>query len=340
MGILRASYNDERICLGKQLPLDTPLSIILDVSERCNFKCNYCFRSGQKDESWDYAAQNNLMTMKTFETAVDQLVDFPQKIKVASLSGHGEPLCNPHIAQMVRCLKESGRVERVEMHTNASLLTENNVNEIAKVGFSRVVVSLQGLDAITYARVCGVKINWDYFFHCLSLLYRNKQKDLTIHIKISEAALNKEDYAADEKRFYRLFGEIADSVFIETVTPLWKNIRLDVAETKNKFGQNHGEIHYCPIVFYKLWVAPDGEIYPCTALPPPLHLGNINDLSLMEAWTSAKRIDFLKDHLRFGCHGNGFCTDCFVPMNTVTSEKDVIDTYQEDILKRLEGLSS
>ena len=68
---IKASYNQERICLGEALPLNTPLSIILDVSERCNFLCNYCFRSGQKDGSWDFAQKNNLMTMDIFQKAVD-----------------------------------------------------------------------------------------------------------------------------------------------------------------------------------------------------------------------------------------------------------------------------
>lgn len=336
MAKIKASYNSERLCLGEQLPLNTPFSVIVDASERCNFKCSYCFRSGKKDETWGYAAKNELMSKGIFEKVVEQLSEFPQKIRVVSLSGHGEPLCNPNIAWMARRLKEAAVTERVEMHTNASFLTEKNAGDIAKSGFSRIVVSLQGLNAAAYERVCGVKINWERFYNGLQSLYKNKDDDLQIHIKISEAALNKNHCTADEKSFYSLFENIADTVFIEKVTPLWRNIKFEAEGTMNKFGQDYGSIDCCSILFYKMWVAPDGQIYPCTGLPAPMSLGNIQEISLRDAWNSRKRLDFLKEHLRVAYHNNPSCAGCFVPINTITSEKDVIDPYREAILRCLE----
>lgn len=336
MAKIQASYNVNRLCLGERLPLDTPLSVIIDISERCNFKCKYCFRSGKADESWDYTAKNEIMTMETFNAVVKQLSDFPQKIKVISLSGHGEPLCNPNIVQMARHLKASGQTERIEIHTNASLLTKESAIEIAKSGFSRIVVSLQGLDNSTYERVCGTHINWDRFYDNLRLLYENKDDDLKVYIKISEAALDKDTYDRDKAQFYSLFENIADFVFVEKVTPLWRNINLNAKDTQNKFGQDHGDINYCSILFYKIVVAPDGEIYPCAGLPAPMSLGNIRESSLSDAWTGSQRQEFLKRHLQFSRYENLLCRDCFVPINTITSEKDNIDPYKEEILRRLE----
>ena len=333
---IKASYNQERICLGEALPLNTPLSIILDVSERCNFLCNYCFRSGQKDGSWDFAQKNNLMTMDIFQKAVDDLNLFPQKIKAISLSGHGEPLCNPQIADMVRYLKNRTLIDRIEMHTNASMLTTENVEDIANCGFTRIVVSLQGLDAETYKKVCGVNINWNSFYMQLKTLYKSKPDSLKLHIKISEAALNKENNLEEQKEFYSMFGPIADTVSIEKVTPLWRNIQVDSEMGENKYGQEVGKIMYCPILFYKLWVAPDGEIYPCTGLPTPISLGNVNNITLSEAWNGEKRIEFLKNHLKMEGKNNSACAECYVPINTVTDKRDKIDIYKNDILKRLE----
>lgn len=335
---IKASYNKDRLCLGEKLPLDTPLSIIVDVSERCNFKCNYCFRSKDKDESWDYAAKNGLMPMEIFRRSVRQMSEFPQKIKSVSLSGHGEPLCNPNIIEMVHYLRTSGVTERIEMHTNASLLSEEKAKDIARAGFSRIVVSLQGLDADSYRRVCGAKLDWYAFYGNLRTLFRNKNSDLHLHIKISEAAFDQENEAAEKERFYALFGEIADTVSVEEVTPLWKNMRVGTDKLVNKYGQETGEIVCCPILFYKMWIAPDGEIYPCTGLPAPMSLGNISQVSLYEAWNGQKRREFLMEHLRSARESNTACIDCFVPVNTVTMEKDRIDPYRSEILKRLEGI--
>lgn len=333
---IKASFNQKRLRLAEKIPLDTPLSVILDISERCDFKCNYCFRSKEKDRAWGYAEKNNLISMELFRRAVEQLAVFPQKIKSVSLSGHGEPLCHPDVISMMQYLKKAAVAERIEMHTNASLLTEKTAREIAKAGFGRIIVSLQGLDAITYERVCGAKLDWDHFYKCLHILYKNKNDELKIHIKISEAALNMEHRAVEEKKFYSLFGPIADSVSVEKVTPLWKNLRVDASATVNKYGQDTGVIECCPILFYKIWVAPDGEIYPCTGLPAPMSLGNIQNTTLSEAWNGEKRRKFLVSHLRELRGGCAECVDCFVPVNTVTMEQDRIDPYRKEILARLE----
>lgn len=338
MANIKASYNEDRLCLGEKLPLDTPLSMVIDISERCNFQCSYCFRSKVKDESWDYAAKNGLMPMEIFRQSVRQMSEFPQKIKSVSLSGHGEPLCNPDIVEMVRCLRMSGVTERIEMHTNASLLSEERAKNIAKAGFSRIVVSLQGLDTGSYKRVCGARLDWDAFYGNLEVLFRNKNSDLRIHIKISEAAFSQGNEVTEREHFYTMFGEIADTISVEEVTPLWKNMRTETDNLVNKYGHETGEIACCPILFYKMWVAPDGEIYPCTGLPAPMSLGNISQISLYDAWNGPKRRTFLMEHLRSARESNAACLDCFVPVNTVTMEKDRIDPYRREILKRLEGI--
>jgi len=334
---IEMSYHKDRLCLGKELPLDTPLSLIVDISEKCNFRCSYCFRAKERDASWDYAAKNNLMPVDTLREIIRQLSAFPRKIKSISLSGHGEPLCNPDIIDMVHALRAANVTERIEMHTNASLLTTETAKEIAKAGFSRIVVSLQGLDADTYKRVCGVKVDWDAFYKNLQILYSNKNDSLRLHIKISEAAFSPGNEAAETERFYAMFGGIADTVSVEEVTPLWRNMGGAMDKGINKYGQDIGKVECCPILFYKIWVAPDGEIYPCTGLPAPVSLGNISHVTLYDAWNGPKRRDFLARHLRFTRAYSPVCADCFVPINTITMEKDRIDSYRGEILERIGG---
>lgn len=278
--------------------------------------------------------------MELFKLAIKQLAEFPQKIKSVSLSGHGEPLCNPELVSMIQYLEQAAVTERIEMHTNASVLTAETAKNIAQSGFSKIVVSLQGLDADTYQKVCGIKLNWNAFYKQLQILYQNKSSKLKVHIKISEAALKKENYEAEKDRFYSLFGPIADTISIEKVTPLWKNLRIGSEEMINKYGQEIGIVECCPIVFYKIWVAPDGEIYPCTGLPAPISLGNIRNISLTEAWNGQKRQEFLISHLRRQRGGCAACMDCFVPVNTVTMDKDRLDPYRKEILVRLGDFSN
>ena len=107
------------------------------------------------------------------------------------------------------------------MHTNASLLTAEMAKEIARAGFSRIIVSLQGMDASTYQRVCGVRLDWDAFYENLRILHREKDDALRLHIKISEAAFHQGREDLEKEAFYALFDKIADTVSVEEVTPLW-----------------------------------------------------------------------------------------------------------------------
>lgn len=339
MAVVKPSYNTERVVLGENLPLDTPFAVILDISERCNFRCSYCFRSGKRDESWGFAARGDLMSQEVFKSAARQLKDFPQKLKLVSLSGHGEPLCNPNIVDMVQYLKKLDVAEQIDMHTNASLLTAESAVRIANAGFTRIVVSLQGLDAAAYERTCQAKIDFRQFYNNLKILYENKDKGLKLHIKIADVALGTENIRECEQSFYALFGGIADSVFVEKTVPLWKNLSFDVKKTSNKFGAVFGNVDYCPLLFYKMLVAPDGEIYPCTNLPTPMSLGNIHNITLRKAWNSRDRIDFLKKHLRLTRHKHTPCSSCFVAVNSVASYEDIIDPYKDTILERLEAVS-
>lgn len=278
------------------------------------------------------------MPPEVFELAAGQLKEFPKKIKLVSLSGHGEPLCNPDIADMVRLLEDLAVTEQIDMHTNASLLTEESAVRIAKAGFTRIVVSLQGLDAAAYERTCGVKIDFQQLYNNLKLMYESKDKYLKIHIKMIDTALDPDDPEESERRFYEIFDSLADDLFIEKAVPIWTNLGA-AAVTTNKYEDTFGEVDYCPLLFYKMLVAPDGGIYPCTNIPPPMSLGNIRDISLREVWNSRRRLDFLKEHLNLTRHNHTSCRGCFVPVNTVMSQKDVIDPYRDVILERLEEIS-
>ena len=332
---INPSYDTKRSVLGKILPIDTPFRVTLDSSEVCNFKCNYCFRSGQKGESWGYALKNQLMSWETFKLAVQQLKEFPSEPRVIALSGSGEPLCNSLISKMAKYIKEQGFTCKTEMHTNAALLTEENVKEIAECGINKIVISLQGIDEERYYNVCGAKINFEYFYNRLADLYRYKSEDTIINIKIVQEAFKSPH---DETRFYELFSPIADNVFVEKVIALWQD-QLEYDETSNtesnKFGAKLGDVNRCPILFTNLTISPDGDIWPCCVIRPPFSLGNVNNVSLYDAWNSNERKVLLRANLLKGNMCNERCENCFFPKGYVKTKEDIIDPYYEEILTRL-----
>lgn len=335
---IKPFYNVERVTLGKVLPLDTPFTVIIDTSEICNFKCNYCFRAHSEIANETYVKKEGLMKWATFIKVVEQIKQFPKQVKRISLSGHGEPMCNKLLPDMVRYIKENGLLGKTEIHTNASMLMNNKFAcDLADSGIDKVIISLQGLNAHTYNKVSNVSINYDEFYNGIKTFYKRKI-NTEVNIKIANVALRD----GEKDLFFQKFDEVSDKLYVEKIVPLFNGIDYtDIIKKhnkgSNKYGVTFGNLKCCNVIYYTLFITPEGIINPCTQLEPPFILGNIYDTTLLEAWNSKSRINFLRQDLTVGHRINKKCKDCYIPYNTVKVEEDLIDNYSNDILARLDN---
>lgn len=332
---IKPSFDTNRVPLAEVLPLTTPFTVILDASEACNFKCSYCFRSEKDLKVWGYAAENSMMSMEVFKMAVSQIKQFPGEIRQISLSHHGEPLTNKNLPRMVKYIKENGIKARVSIHTNGSLLSPQYSRELAESEIDRIIVSVQGLSAAHYRKMCGYEIDFEQFYENIQYFYRIKT-NTQLCVKIIETALEE----GEEERFYDLFAPIADRVFIEKEVPIWKEknysgLNEHFGLALNKYGAGFALQKVCPLIFHTIVVIPNGDIYPCTQLLQTEKLGNIREQTLRDAWNSDKRKELLKAQCCF-CVPE-ICGDCGIRQNTIYAKEDMIDEHRDEILKRLEG---
>lgn len=336
---IKPSYDEKRQILGKLLPLDTPFTVILDSSEICNFRCHYCFRSDPDKQNWAYAARQDLMSWDIFEKAFDQIMSFPHDVRQISVSHHGEPLMNQSLPMMVRYMREHGYTGRISMHTNGSRLNEKLAQEIGEAGFSRIIISLQGLNAEAYNKTCGYKLDFEGFLHSFEELYAAKQKakkGTELFVKIARPALE----GMDESRFYEMFEPVSDRMFVEEVVPIWKNNNEgEQDDTRgdmviSKFGNHFPRQRCCRLIFDTIVVLPNGDIYPCTQLLGPEALGNIREKTLKDVWNGEERKQILKRILQLD--SPKMCDGCYIRQNSVYAVEDMIDGYREEILQRIE----
>lgn len=329
---IKPSFDEKRQVLGKVLPLTTPFTVVLDSSEACNFKCNYCFRADKNREVWGYAKNSGLMEWDLFTEAVRQITEFPEAVKQISLSNHGEPLCNRRLPDMVRYIKEKGIPGRVSIHTNASLLDEKYVLDLADSGIDKVVVSLQGMTAEKYRQVCGAPVDMNRLYDMLKLFYE-KKKNTMLHIKVADVALEQ----GEEALFYERFLPIADRVFVEKIVPIWKGTEFSEQQAKvmvqNKYGAKFPKQQCCPVLFHTMVVTPTGDVYPCTQLLSPKPLGNILDSSLLQLWNGEERKEMLRNQLELCAPKQ--CEGCYIKDNSIFTEEDLIDAYRSEVLERL-----
>ena len=332
---IKPSFDANRQKLGEVLPLRVPFNVLIDSSEACNFKCNYCFRAEKDKSAWGYAKKNELMEWSTFEKVIEQIMEFEEPVKQISLSVHGEPLCNRRLPDMVRYIKGKAITGRVSIHTNASLLDEAYVCDLADSGIDKVVVSLQGITSEKYRQVCGAPVDMNRLYDMLKL-FSEKKRNTMLHVKVADVALEQ----GEEELFYEKYLPIADRVFVEKIVPIWKGTEFSEQQAKtmvqNKYGALLPKQHCCPVLFHTIVVTPNGDVYPCTQLLSPKPLGNIKETTLKQLWNGEERKELLRRQLEL-CAPD-ICEGCYIRDNSIFTEEDLIDAYRGEIKKRLDQM--
>jgi len=108
--------------------------VIWNLVRRCNLTCRHCYSiSADKD------FPGELSTDEVF-TAMDDLKAF--HVPVLILSG-GEPLLRADIFDISRRAKDMGFY--VGLSTNGTMIDENNIRQIADIGYDYVGISIDGL---------------------------------------------------------------------------------------------------------------------------------------------------------------------------------------------------
>lgn len=123
--------------------------LYLEPTTACNLHCRTCIRN-----AWcDPAAE---MSMDTFGRIVAGLADLPQ-LKRVVLTGFGEPLRHPHLLDMVEAVRR--RDLAVTIGSNGLLLTPDVARDLVRLGVDRLVVSVDGVRPETYADVRGAMLS-------------------------------------------------------------------------------------------------------------------------------------------------------------------------------------
>lgn len=341
-------YAHNRHQLHEVVPLNTPYSVNIEPSSRCNIKCVYCVHSLTSTELKNQGYSDNYlganMKPETFQLLLDQLCAFPDKIRSITFGGVGEPLMHPKLAEMVGKIKESNVTDRINLITNGLLLSKRRSAELVEAGLSSIKISLQGIDAQAYYETCGARIDFDSFLDNLDFLYQNKKQCL-IGIKVPDISLYRgaaaEEYPQRKERFRELFESKCDRIGIEHIVPCFANV--DYSQIKGMSGHvsrydiPERKVKVCSQPFYRLNIMQNGSVTLCTMLGLHEEWMNIHQASLMEIWNSAARKQKLIKNLRnIYDEELSLCKNCNIKFD-FAYEEDMLDPYAEEIIRRLEG---
>lgn len=273
-----------RTDLGKVIPLETPIVVVVDPSSDCNFGCVYCPCGKNNRHLWREGRKAGKMSYELCRKIIDDMKDFPGRINTLRFYKDGEPLMNRRLPDMIRYARERNVADRIDFTTNATLLTRNLSAALIDAGLSRINISVNALTSDRYLEVCGVRIDMNRFIENIDFLHKISE-DCQIFIKTTDLGLDGEN----EQRFYDMFDNICDEIAVENISPSWPDFGF--GSIKNDKAMNiYGDAKVkkslvCPFIFYQLCVNYDGSVSSCFAdWNHKLLIGDVGRQSLVDIW--------------------------------------------------------
>ena len=331
--ITGAPPGGKRQNLAESLPLDTPYLVQFFPIYACNFTCKYCHNAIPKNER-EFVTDEPVMSWELFEKCINELAQFPQKIRTIRFVGMGEPLLHRDIVRMVKRSKEAGAANKIEIITNGSLLTNEIADGLIDAGLDRLVISLQGISAKQYEDISNIKLDFDKFVDQIRYFYEHK-KDTVMYLKVVDIAVPTEE---DRKKYFEIYGDICDTIGIETTVPIFEDVPFNEelykrTEYKTQFGLPMKRIKVCPQAFYSMQINPDGKVVGCHAIYYPRILDDCNNKSLVDVWNGEGFNTFRKQMLDGRENVCQTCVDCGINDFRMFPEDDISD-YAEELKGR------
>ena len=128
----------------------------ISVTDRCNFRCNYCMPKEVFDKDYPYLPHSALLSFEEITRLASLFL--AHGVRKIRLTG-GEPLLRKNIedliAQLAQLRTVDGKAPDLTLTTNGSLLARK-AKALKEAGLNRVTVSLDGLDDAVFRRMNDV----------------------------------------------------------------------------------------------------------------------------------------------------------------------------------------
>lgn len=318
-----------RTRLEQVIPLKLPFVLFVDPASVCNFQCEFC-ANGDRELVKKTGRKQGVLDFELFKKLVDELKAYPGAIKALRLYKEGEPLLNPHFADMIRYAKDSGAFLSIDTTTNASLLNPELSLKIIDAGLDRINISIDGLSAKDYLRTAKVKLNFEELVENIRFFYEHRGK-CEVFIKTIGNYLSEEE----RQKFYDIFGDISDIIAIENLMPCWSEYDLSdiISEFKiGVYGQPAHRVEVCPYLFYNITVNSDGSVSACFLdWEHKMLVGDLRESSFLDIWNGAPMNELRKLHLQKRRAEHPICKNCG---QLVYGMADDVDDYADELLSK------
>lgn len=318
-----------RTKLENAIPISTPFVCHIEVTNVCNFKCEFCpsVDNPQYDEM-----KKGFMDFKMFCKIIDDLCEFEGRLKQLIFHIMGEPLLHPNIVDMIAYAKKARVSEKLVLYTNGSRLTPELSRKICDAGIDYIQLSIEHVNDAGYERVTRVKLDYDRLLANIGYLCAYKSEDCFVSAKILNCGLTEEE----KEKFYQDFSGVTDECHIETLMQLlptdMRDTTMGHGRTTTQEGYEAVEKEVCTLPFYLLGISYDGLVSPCVCdVDKGVIVGDVSQNSVKEIWEGSKMREFRKMQLSKKRKLHPICGGC----QAVFNQLDDIDEFAEEVLERI-----
>lgn len=255
-------------------------SLIIEPTNTCNLRCTFCFVTEGMHRP------EGFMDFELFKKIVDETPG----LEHLCMHNWGEPLLHKDIFRMIDYAGGSG-IKHIVMNTNATLLTDENIDRLVNSALTIVRFSIDGSPE-TYKRIRGVSLDK---IEKLILKLKNRKEALRPSLGMGVVFTVEEDTQGDTASYINYWREIVDHVRLQP--KLIRSPRHEICP--ELFGKDYGKL-------VVLW---DGTVIPCCVdYNATLALGNAWTDRIQDLWQS-RAIEELRRQHRAGDFPST-CADC------------------------------
>ena len=324
---------DKRIDLAESIPLSGPLSVHIEPTNICNFKCKCCPQSFSNYK--EKAGGLFQLSMDDFEIIANQLSTLPP-VKQLNLFLMGEPFVNKELINFIKMAKDKNLSKCYMVSSNGVLLTSEKYQSLCESGLDFLRISIFGSNEeihsdITQSKIklSKVKENIENFQKFKSLNGFSKPRTIVKMIDTENAESN-EEFISD-------FTGLGDETLLEPLTNwndpvegnLSKKDKSDLMLTRHY--QRKKKV--CSYPFYSLIIHSDLQVSVCCVdWGKKTLIGDLRRETLIEIWNGEKLRNIQLKHIqgkKSELEGCGNCTY----IHTAIDNIDALD--EKTFLSRL-----
>ncbi|MCB2082303.1 MAG: radical SAM protein [Rickettsiales bacterium] len=301
--------NAERTPLETVVPLRTPWVLFVDPASSCNFQCTFC-PTGDRALMKEIGRYQGRLDPEIYTKILRDIEAFEDPIKVLRLYKDGEPLLHTHFAEMVQQARACKNIEKIDTTTNGVLLTPERSRAIIAAGIDRINISVDGLSAAQFKKFAKANVDFDTYVNNIRYLH-TISGECEIVVKTVVEVIEEEN----RQRFFDIFGDYCDKIFIENTAPCWPDfdveMRMDIEIQEGLYGNAVQDTKVCPYLFYSMSVNSDGNVSACFVdWSRGLIIGDAKKESLKDIWHSAAMQTHRMQHLAGKRYNHPICGSC------------------------------